>query len=397
MTKITTIAVITGSRADYGLMQPVISALSSAPEFQLQIVVTAAHLSPEFGLTYREIEADGFSIDEKVEMLLSSDTGVGTAKATGLGTIGVADALSRLQPNCVMLLGDRFEALAAAQAALFLNIPVAHISGGDVTEGAFDDALRHAITKMSHLHFAASEESADRIVQMGEDPANVFAVGDPGLDSLRTMDLISKADLEKDLAFTFRKKNLLITFHPVTLAHESSPDQLQCLLDVLDVMGPDLGLIFTQSNADPETRELGNLLNQFVAGRENAVLYSSLGRRRYLSAMAICDAVVGNSSSGLLEAPSLCKPSVNIGNRQKGRLRANTVIDCGTESVEISSALKRALAMKCDAVANPYGDGHSADRIVKVLSGVKDYSALTQKRFRDLPVSKGDSSGRSAK
>lgn len=379
------ICIVTGTRADYGLLSPVVEALKADPFFDVQIAATGMHLSPEFGLTYREIEADGHVINVKVETLLSSDTPAGVAKSTGLGLIGFADAFATLDPGIILLLGDRFEALAAATAALILRIPIAHISGGDVTEGAFDEAMRHSITKMSHLHFVASADSARRVRQLGEDPTHIYQVGDPGLDRLRTMAPLSRAVIESKLDFTFRRRNLLVTFHPATLDAMSSTQQFEELLAALAELPLDVGLIFTKPNADPEGRALIELLDSFVAGRENAISRTSLGHKLYLATMAHCDAVVGNSSSGLLEAPSLGKPSVNVGGRQDGRLRAASVTDCPPARAAITAAIEACWGRVYRGIDNPYGDGHAAERIVRTLRAVGDPRTLLKKRFHDLP------------
>ncbi len=383
------VCVVTGTRAEYGLLRAVMAALKRDRAFDLRLIASAMHLVREFGFTYREIEADGFRIDAKVRMLQPGDTPAAAAKSMGVGAVGFVGAYRRLAPDLVLLLGDRFEALAAASTALVMGIPIAHLSGGDVTEGAFDDAIRHAITKMAHLHFTASEEAAARVRQMGEEPRRVFAVGDPGLDSLRKMKLVPRAALERDLGFGFRKRNLLVTFHPVTLDRAPSTRQFAVLLEALAALGPGVGLLFTKPNADPEGRALIAMLEKFVRGRANAAAFASLGHRRYLSAMAVCDAVVGNSSSGLLEAPSLRKPTVNIGSRQAGRLRARTVIDCPVEAGAIKRAIENAFAMRVGKVANPYGDGHTAERIVVILKRIGDPKDLLRKSFRDLEVARG--------
>ena len=365
------------------------AALVADPAFTLQLAATGMHLSPEFGATYREIESDGYAIDAKVEMLLSSDSGVGVAKSMGLATSGFADVFARLQPDMVMLLGDRFEALAAAQTALVMRIPLAHISGGDVTEGAFDDAIRHAITKMAHVHFVASEEAARRVRQLGEAPGSVHVVGDPGLDCLRSLALLDRQALADDLDIRFGARNLLVTFHPATLDAQPSTDQFAALLDALASLGPDAGLFFTRPNADPEGRALIEMLDQFVAETPNAWVFTSLGHLRYLSMMRAADVVVGNSSSGLLEAPSLGKPTVNLGSRQGGRLRAASVIDCAPQRGAIVAAIETALDMDCRGIVNPYGDGHAASRILAVLSGLGDPQSLLRKRFCDLAPGEG--------
>jgi len=374
---------VTGTRADYGLLQPVIAAASADPAFQVSIVASCMHLSPEFGMTIDEIEADGFQVDARVEMLLSSDSRYGVAKSMGLGVIGFADAFQMLQPDLVMLLGDRFEALAATQTALVCGIPVAHLSGGDVTYGAFDDSIRHAITKMSHLHFVASQEAAARVRQLGEPDDRVFPYGDPGLDRLLTMDFMDRPALEESLGFTFRDKTLLFTFHPVTVDDLPSAQQLDIVLNALTDLGPEFGAIITMPNADPEGRELGRMVEAYAAAHENVVCFPSLGSRRYISLMAECDAVVGNSSSGLLEAPSFAKPTVNIGERQAGRLRAASVIDCAVQREEIVAAIRDAVSRNYTGIDNPYGDGHTAGKIIAELKKIDDPRSLLKKVFVD--------------
>jgi UDP-N-acetylglucosamine 2-epimerase (non-hydrolysing)/GDP/UDP-N,N'-diacetylbacillosamine 2-epimerase (hydrolysing) len=375
------ICVVTGSRAEYGLLCPLMKAVREDPELKLQVVATGMHLSPEFGSTYREIEEDGFRIDEKVETLLSSDTPVGVAKSIGLGIIGFADALDRLKPDLLVLLGDRYEVLAAAQAAMVAGIPIAHIAGGDLTEGAFDEAIRHSITKMSHLHFATLEESARRLRRLGENPDNIFVVGSPAIDRLKELRLLGRGELERELGFRFRGRNLLVTFHPPTLEAKPAGDQFRELLAALDGLGPEVGLIFTRPNADPEGRTLIRMIDAFVDGHPNAAVFTSLGQRLYFSVVAQVDAVVGNSSSGIYEVPSLGKPTVNIGDRQKGRPQASSVINCPPEAESIASAIREAFGRDCSKVRNPYGDGGSAARILAVLKGVADPRSLIKKRF----------------
>ena len=361
------ICVVTGTRAEYGLLVPLLQALKADPDFELQLVVTAAHLSPEFGLTYRIIEEDGFTIDAKVEMLLSSDTPVGIAKSIGLGTIGFADAFDRLKPDLLVLLGDRFEMLAAAQAALVARLPIAHIGGGDTTEGAFDEAIRHSITKMSHLHFVTNQESADRVIQMGENAAHVFTVGTPGIDLIKGIELLARAEVEKRLDFKFRRKNLLLTFHPVTLQEDYGLEEFESMLSAVDRLGNNFGMIFTRPNANTYGRAIVQRLDGFIATHENARVYTSLGSLMYLSTMASVDVVVGNSSSALYEAPTFHKPSVDMGDRQNGRLRANSVIHCEAHAEDIHAAIIEALSLDCSTTVNPYGDGHSVPRILAVL------------------------------
>lgn len=378
------ICIVTGSRADYGLLYWLMKEIQADSDLQLQIAATGMHMSPEFGLTYKVIESDGFTIAAKVEMLLSSDTPVGIAKSMGLGVIGFADALDRLRPDILVLLGDRYEILAAAQAAMVARIPIAHIAGGDVTEGAFDEAIRHSITKMAHLHFVTNETSARRIRQLGENPDYIFNVGNPGVDYIKRMKLLDRSELAETLDFKFKEKNLLITFHPVTLETQPAETQFQELLTALDSLGQDVGIIFTKPNSDTDGRAIIRLMDGYVATHPNASVYTSLGQVRYLSAMSQVDAVVGNSSSGLYEAPSFGKPTVNIGDRQKGRLQAASVINCGQEAGAIAAAILHALATDCSGAVNPYGDGNSSVRIKERLKNIVRPSELLKKHFFDL-------------
>lgn len=380
------ICVVTGSRAEYGLLYWLMKEIQSDTDLQLQVAVTGMHLSPEFGLTYKEIEADGFAIDAKVEMLLSSDTPAGIAKSIGLGVIGFADALDRLRPDFLVLLGDRYEILAAAQAAMVARIPVAHIAGGDVTEGAFDEAIRHSITKMSHLHFVTNEASARRVRQLGEDPERIFNVGSPGLDFIKRIKLLDRNVLEKSLDFKFREKNLLVTFHPATLEMRPAEVQFKELLTAIGRLGENIGIIFTKPNSDTEGRAIVRLVDDYVASHDNAKAFTSLGQVRYLSVMAQVDAVVGNSSSGLYEAPSFGKATVNIGDRQKGRLQAASVIHCIQDAGAIEAAILKAFTLDCSGAVNPYGDGDSSVRIKDRLKQIAEPSALLKKHFFDLNV-----------
>jgi len=381
------ICVITGTRAEYGLMRWVMQGIKDDPELTLQIIATGMHLSPEFGLTYREIEKDGFQIDRKVEMLTSSDTPVGIAKSMGLGLIGFADALNELQPDLIVVLGDRFEIFSAVTAALVARIPVAHLHGGESTEGAFDEALRHSITKMSHLHFVAAEEYRQRVVQLGEQPERVFLVGGLGVDNIKRLKILDRATLEASLNFKLGQKNLLITFHPATLEATTAVDQMAELLAALAPLR-DTQLIFTMPNADTDGRELIRMVEQFVAQHPNARAYISLGQLRYLSCIAQVDGVVGNSSSGLTEVPSFKKGTINIGDRQRGRLHAETVINCEPNRLDITASLQKLYSPEFQAslnhVANPYGEGGASKRVVETI---KQYSidGIAKKAFYDLP------------
>ena len=378
------ICVVTGTRAEYGLLYWLMKEIKADPELELQIIVTGMHLAPEFGLTYKVIEEDGFVIDAKVEMLLASDTAVGTTKSIGLGVIGFADALDRLQPDLLVLLGDRFEILAAAQAALVARIPIAHLFGGDTTEGAFDEAIRHSITKMAHLHFVSNEQSAKRVRQLGENPDHVYNFGSTGIDQIKKVERLSRDELQEQLGYAFQKKNLLVTFHPATLEEHSPESQFQELLNALDKLGPDVGVIFTYPNADPAGRSLIPMIESFVAEHPQAKAFASLGQLRYLSVMGQVDAVVGNSSSGLYEAPSFKIPTVNIGDRQRGRLQADYVINCAVDAKSIGKAINTAFAMDCSKVVNPFGDGDASQKIKAVLKGAQLDETLLKKHFFDL-------------
>ena len=384
MTQARKIAVVTGSRAEYGLLYWVLRDLQAAPDLELQLIVTGMHLSPEFGMTVRQIEQDGFPIARRVEMLVSSDTPGGIAKSMALGLIGMSDAIEACRPDVMLVLGDRFEILAAAQAALLHNVPLAHIAGGDTTEGAFDESIRHAITKMSHLHLVTNELSARRVRQLGEDPASVLVTGSPGLDHLRRLPLLGRAELEAALGAPLGRRNLLVTFHPVTLEPEEGVRQQAELLAALAELPEDTVLWFTRPNADTGGRSLAQALDAWAAGRANARVFSSLGQLRYLSLMAQVDAVAGNSSSGLYEAPSFRVPTINIGDRQRGRTAPESVIQCEPERAAIAAALEQSQGLDCSAVVNPYGDGDAAPRIVAAVRDLAGSAASLKKIFHLL-------------
>jgi UDP-hydrolysing UDP-N-acetyl-D-glucosamine 2-epimerase len=378
------IAVVTGSRAEYGILYWVLRDLQAAQDLELQLVVTGMHLSPEFGMTVRQIEQDGFPIARRVEMLLSSDSPGGVTKSLGLGLIGMSDAVEACRPDVMLVLGDRFEILAAAQAALLHNVPLAHIAGGDTTEGAFDESIRHAITKMAHLHLVTNKLSARRVRQMGENPTSVQVVGNPGLDHLLRLSLLDRPALEAALAAPLGQRNLLVTFHPVTLEPEEGVRQQEELLAVLASLPQDAVIWCTRPNADTGGRSLAQALDQWADGRDNVHVFSSLGQLRYLSLMAQVDVVVGNSSSGLYEAPSLKVPTVNIGDRQRGRTAPDSVIQCEPERDAIAAALEQAWSLDCSAVINPYGDGHSAPRIVAAVRALAFAKPSLKKTFHLL-------------
>ena len=378
------ICVVTGTRAEYGLLQPIMQAIKEDQVLELQLVVTGMHLSPEFGLTYKTIEDDDFEISEKIEILLSSDTSIGVAKAIGLATISFSETLDRLKPDFIMVLGDRFELLAVAQVALVSRIPIVHLAGGDVTEGAFDEAIRHSITKMSQLHFVTNKESEKRVHQLGEDPENIHLVGNPGLDHLNSLKLMEKNELEKSLRYSFKSQNILVTFHSVTLDNAPAVNSFSALLEALDSLGEDIGIIFTRPNSDTEGRQLIKMLDEYVEDRSNCIVYTSLGQLRYLSTVALVDVVVGNSSSGILEVPSLKTATVNIGDRQKGRLRADSIIDCEPITENIKESIQQAFKLDCSTVVNPYGDGNTTERVLKVLREINHPERLIKKHFYDI-------------
>ena len=344
--------------------------MSVSPFINLQVIVTGMHLSPEFGMTVKNIISEGIKIDREIEMLLSSDSAVGLSKSIGLGIIGFADAFRELKPDIILLLGDRYEILSAAIAAMVAKIPIAHIHGGETTEGLIDEPIRHSITKMSHLHFVATNEYAKRVSQLGENPKTIFKVGGLGVDSLSRTKLLDKNILEKQLGYKFLDKNLLITFHPVTLEKETSSLQMSQLLDALSSM-KDVGLIFTMPNADTDGRVLQKQIKDFCSKKTNANFHISLGQLKYFSCMNYVDGVIGNSSSGITEAPSLKKGTVDIGDRQKGRVKAKSVIECNPKSDEIYSAIKKLFSSEfkenLKIIKNPYGPSGASKKIVKIL------------------------------
>lgn len=380
------ICIITGTRAEYGLFYPLMKEIQKNDAFQLQIIATGMHLSPEFGMTYQVIEQDGFVIDEKVETLLSSDTDAGIAKSTGLSIISLTDALKRLQPDWVVLLGDRFETFAAATTAYLLKIPVIHLHGGELTEGATDEGLRHAITKMSYLHFTSAEEYRKRVIQLGESPDRVFNVGALSIDNIKHMPLLSKGELSVLLNVSLDVPTFLITYHPVTLEQNTSMEHFNHLLRALDEF-PEHQKIFTLPNADANGRVIIRMIEEYVKNQDNkAFSFTSLGQLKYLSLLQYSDVVIGNSSSGITEVPSFHIPTVNIGDRQRGRIRAASIIDCGTSKEDITNAISKALSAtfksECKQHQNPYGDGDTAVKIVKTLTDFPQ--VVLKKKFYNL-------------
>lgn len=374
------VCVVSSSRADYGLLYWPMRLLQQSSEFELQVAATGAHLSPEHGLTVTRFAEDGFELSAQVDIALNDDSAVAVTKSIGKGLMGFADVFVTLKPDLVLVLGDRYEMLAVVEAALIARIPVAHLCGGDITEGAFDESIRHAITKMSHLHFVSNELSAQRVRQMGENPKYIYNVGATGIDAISRTSYMNRDEFFAAIGFEPRCHNLLITFHPVTLDSRSSADQLQELLSALDVLGDDFGLMFTRANADTEGKQLNRMIEAFVAIRDNAKLYDALGPV-YLSALRHVDLMVGNSSSGIYEAPALGLPTINIGDRQKGRLQPVSVVNCSAESGEIVKAIQSLVGKRYQNVDHPYGDGHASEKIVEVLKTIPDFRVLLQKQF----------------
>ena len=383
------ICVVTGSRADYGLLRWIMEDIKKSNKLNLQLIATGMHLSPEFGYTYQEIEADQFNIDKKLEILVSSDTPNGVTKSMGLAMISFADALEELNPDIVLVLGDRFEIFCAVSAAMVACIPIAHLHGGEVTEGAIDESIRHSITKMSHLHFTATETYRNRVIQLGEQPDNVFHVGSLGIDSLLRLKLLSRNSLQESLELRLGEKNLLITFHPVTRDKDSSIQQLSELLNALSML-TNTHLIFTMPNADVCGRTLARMVEDFVENNLNAYAFSSLGQLRYLSCVKHVDGVVGNSSSGIIEVPTLRKGTVNIGDRQLGRIKAESIIDCEPDRDSICEAIKilysENFRQKLIKMENPYGNGGASHNITQILEDLP-LEMSVKKRFHDLPNS----------
>lgn len=380
------VAVITGTRAEYGLLRELLFAIKQDNQLALQLIVTGMHLSPEFGLTCCYIESDGFLADAKVEMLLSSDTGVGVAKSVGLGVIGFADAFDRLRPDVIVVLGDRFEMLAAAQAAMLLKIPIAHIHGGELSAGALDDSIRHSITKMSHLHFTATEVYRKRVIQLGEHPETVFNVGAPGVERLKKLLLLNKKDLENILGIQLKQPLFLVTYHPETAIQENAESQCDILFSAIDKF-PESTVIITKSNADEAGRKINQCIDAYAAKQiERVHVFDSMGDLNYLSAMKLASVVIGNSSSGIIEAPSLKTPTVNIGCRQEGRLRSDSVIDCVISEEAIFTAIKKALSDEFKSFVHhsvsPYDADNTAASMVNILKKT-NFRQLLKKVFFD--------------
>jgi GDP/UDP-N,N'-diacetylbacillosamine 2-epimerase (hydrolysing) len=382
------ICVVTGSRAEYGLLRLVMLGIKNDPDLELQIIATGTHLSKDFGMTFKEIESDGFSIDYKVECLSDKDDALSISKASASVINGCADALKELGPDIVLILGDRFEILSCSIAALFARIPIAHIHGGELTLGAFDESIRHALTKISNVHFVTHQDYRRRVIQLGELPDRVIFVGSIVEEIVKSLELLSRDEIEKTLNIKFKKKSLLITFHPVTLDMQSPNDQMRELFSALEDLN-DTTLIFTMPNADPGGRAIVALIEDFVQNNSNAYAFASLGQRLYISCMSIVDGVIGNSSSGITEAPVLGKGTVNIGIRQFGRIQTSSVINCAPSRHEIRCAIKALYSkdfIKKQQVVGQREIGiRASQKILKVLKEV-DLSQITLKPFFDLSV-----------
>lgn len=384
------ICFVTGTRAEYGLLKRLMCLVKESKDFELQIIATGMHLSPEFGLTYREIEEDGFRIDRKVEMLLSSDTSISICKSIGLALISISEAIDQLSPNLIILIGDRYETLSCSTVALISRIPLVHLHGGERTEGLIDEAIRHSVTKMSQFHFVATEEYRKRVIQLGESPQRVFVSGGLGVDIIKNSKLLIKQELENSLHFKFKTKNLLITFHPTTLEDDTSEAQIRELLYALEVyIKNDNGIIFTKSNSDTNGRIINQMIDEFVRKNpENSKAFNSLGIQKYLSVLQEVDGVVGNSSSGLLEVPSFKKATINIGDRQKGRIQASSVIQCECKSDEILKSINKIYTKEfqidLENTINPYGEGGASKFIFDKIREINFDFIDLKKPFYDL-------------
>ena len=382
------ICVVTSTRAEYGLLYWLLKEIEADSELKLQLIVTGMHLSPEFGLTHKEIEKE-FKIDKKIEILSSSHTSLDICAEMARVYEKFAPALAELKPDILVLLGDRYEIFGVAGVASIMQIPIAHIHGGETTQGAFDEAFRHSITKMSHIHFAATNEYANRIIQLGEEPSRVFNVGGPGIENIKKLNLLNKDEFEKSIKFKLAKKNILITFHPVTLENSSAREQFNELLNALDEL-EETNFIFTKANSDTDGDVINKMIDEYVSeNSQKAVAFASLGQLRYLSAIKFVDIVLGNSSSGLLEVPSFKKATINIGDRQKGRARASSVIDVRPVKEEILAAIKRAYSKEFEQTLkdtiNPYDGGNPSKKMVKILKEIK-LDGILKKKFYDIGI-----------
>lgn len=384
------VAVVTATRAEYGMLKNVIDKIEKSVELELCLLVTGTHLVSEYGMTVGEIEQDGYPIAEKIDVLLASDTPVSVSKTMGMTMISFAEVFERQKPDCLLVLGDRYEILAVCSAAMNAGIPIAHISGGETTQGAIDESIRHCITKMSYLHFAACEVYRQRIIQLGEEPDRVYNFGDVGLESVRLVPMMSRQELEQSIDFLLDKPYMSVTFHPVTLEVQAAEQQMQELLDALDEFH-DMKFIFTKANADAGGRKINKMIDSFVAEHDNCAAYASLGIKRYVNLLRFSEGMIGNSSSGIREAPTIGIPTVNIGNRQKGRLQADSILNCAPEKEEIIRTVResqrQSFKERARNTVNPYGDGNASERIVQTITEYlyQDKICL-EKRFYDVTM-----------
>lgn len=379
---------MTATRAEYGMLKNVIDRIEKSAELELCLLVTGTHLVPEYGMTVGEIEQDGYPVAEKIDVLLASDTPVSVSKTMGMTMISFAEAFERHMPDCLVVLGDRYEILAVCSAAMNVGIPIVHISGGETTQGAIDESIRHCITKMSYLHFAACEAYRQRIIQLGEEPDRVYNFGDVGIESVRLVPVMSKQELEQSIDFLLDKPYMSVTFHPVTLEVQEAERQMQELLEALEDFN-DMKFIFTKANADAGGRKINRMIDSFVADHDNCVAYASLGIKRYVNLLRFSEGMIGNSSSGIREAPTIGIPTINIGNRQKGRLQADSILNCVPEKKEIIKAVresqKQSFKERARNTVNPYGDGNASERIVQTITEYlyQDKICL-EKKFYDV-------------
>lgn len=382
------ICILTATRAEYGLLKPVIEKFSARADIDLRVVVTGAHLSPEFGLTYKEIISDGYIIDKKIEILVSADTPSAISKSMGLAMIGFADYFDELKPDLLVVLGDRYETLAVVTAAMNQLIPIAHLYGGEATEGLIDESIRHSITKMSYLHFTSTEEYRNRVIQLGEDPSRVFNVGALGIENIKNNNYMSKQELSESINLELDKPYAVITFHPVTLENQSSESQIEALLKVIS-RHSDMNYIFTKGNSDAQGRIINSMIDEYVKSNDNCVAVTSLGLKRYLTAIKYSSMVIGNSSSGIIEVPSFKVPTINIGDRQKGRIQAESVINCYPNYASIMDAFSQAVEPdfleKLNDINNPYEKENTSFDIVSVIMEfVLSNKIDIKKKFYDI-------------
>jgi GDP/UDP-N,N'-diacetylbacillosamine 2-epimerase (hydrolysing) len=377
------IAVVTGTRAEFGLLKPLIDKIRKEERFELHIIVTGAHLSLEFGLTVNHIYNEGYGNIHKIEMLLSSDTPAGIVKSMGLGMIGLADLFQNTKFDLLVILGDRYEMLGVASAATIFKIPIAHLHGGEITEGAYDEAIRHAITKLSYLHFTSTDEYRNRVIQLGEDPERVFNVGAIGIDNIKELTLLSKVEVEQKFGFVFKEHTFLVTYHPETLSDSTAKEQFQNLLTAFDELEENVFLIFTKANADTDGRIINELIDEYVkCNPDKSKAFTSMGQLGYLSTMRYATAVVGNSSSGIIEAPSFNIPTINIGDRQKGRIQASSIINVEGNTLDILAALKEVISLEKISIINPYDNGGATNKIYETMTSC--INEINVKSFYDL-------------